>query len=295
MMARRASISRHIFVIFNTFFLVFLSFACIAPVIHVLCASVSDPIQLLRNQGLLLIPKGFTLRGYEMVVKNPNITGGFLNTLFYVSVGTALNLLLTSMGAYVCSRKSFAFSRFVIFMITFTMFFSGGLIPFYILVKGLRLTDTRWSLIFPSAISAFNLIVMRTSFAEIPDSLEESARIDGANDFTILFRIIIPVSKAVVAVMVLLYAVGHWNSWFNAMIFLRDRKLYPLQLVLREILIQNDTNRIMSIANADNKLDIYKPLIKYSTIVVSIVPIMCIYPFIQKYFVTGIMIGSIKG
>jgi putative aldouronate transport system permease protein len=261
----------------------------------VLCASVSDPILLARSHGLLLIPKGFTLKGYELVVRNPNITGGFMNTLFYVSVGTTLNLLLTSMGAYVCSRKGYAFSNFVIFMITFTMFFSGGLIPFYILVKGMGMTDTPWALIFPPAISAFNLIIMRTSFAAIPDSLEESARIDGANDFTILFRIIIPVSKAVVAVMVLLYAVGHWNSWFNAMIFLRNRRLYPLQLVLREILIQNDTNKITSIANSGNSLDIYKPLIKYSTIITSIVPIMCIYPFIQKYFVTAIMIGSLKG
>lgn len=294
-MVGKPSISRTAFLIFNSIILVALSLSCILPLLHVLWASLSDPILLLRSTGLLLYPKGFTLRGYEMVIRNPNITGGFLNTLFYVTAGTALNLLLTSMGAYVCSRKGFAFSTFVIFMITFTMFFNGGLVPFYLLVKGMGMADTPWALILPPAISAYNLIIMRTSFAQIPDSLEESARIDGANDFTILFRIILPVSKAVVAVMVLLYAVGHWNSWFNAMIFLRDRKLYPLQLVLREILIQNDTNRIMAVANAGNQLDIYKPLIRYSTIIVSVVPILLIYPFIQKYFVTGIMIGSLKG
>lgn len=294
-MVGNRSIGRQIFVIANTVFLALLSFACIAPVIHVLCASLSDPAQLARSHGLLLLPKGFTLKGYELVVRNPNITHGFLNTLFYVSAGTAINILLTSMGAYVCSRKGYAFSSFVIFMITFTMFFSGGLIPYYILVKGMKMTDTPWAMIIPPAISAYNLIIMRTSFSQVPDSLEESARIDGANDFTILFRIILPVSKAVVAVMVLLYAVGHWNSWFNAMIFLRNNKLWPLQMVLRQILIQNDTNQITSIANAGNSLDIYKPLIKYSSIITSIVPIMCIYPFIQKYFVTGIMIGSIKG
>lgn len=284
-----------VFLVFNAIVLVSLSLACILPLLHVLWASLSDPLLLLRSTGLLLYPKGFTLRGYEMVIRNPNITGGFRNTLFYVTAGTALNLLLTSMGAYVCSRKGFAFRNFVIFMITFTMFFNGGLVPFYLLVKGMGMADTPWALILPPAISAYNLIIMRTSFAQIPDSLEESARIDGANDFTILFRIILPVSKAVVAVMILLYAVGHWNSWFNAMIFLRNRKLYPLQLILREILIQNDTNRIMAVANAGNQLDIYKPLIRYSTIIVSVVPILCLYPFIQKYFVTGIMIGSLKG
>lgn len=294
-MVGQRSFSRRLFVAINTIFLFLLSFMCIAPVIHVLCASLSNPALLAQSHGLLLWPKGFTLKGYELVVRNPNITGGFLNTVFYVSAGTAINLLLTSMGAYVCSRKGYAFSNFVIFMITFTMFFSGGLIPYYLLVKGLKMTDTVWSMIIPPAISAYNLIIMRTSFSQIPDSLEESARLDGANDFTILFRIVIPVSKAVVAVMVLLYAVGHWNSWFNAMIFLRNNKLWPLQMQLRQILIQNDTNKITSIANAGNSLDIYKPLIKYSAIITSIVPIMCIYPFIQKYFVTGVMIGSIKG
>lgn len=289
------SISRGLFVIANTIFLVMLSFICIAPVMHVLFASVSDPILLLRSHGLLLWPKGFTLRGYELVIRNPNIINGFRNSVFYMTAGTILNILLTSMGAYVCSRKNFPFGNFVIFMITFTMFFNGGLIPYYLLVKGIGLTDKPWALIIPPAISAYNLIIMRTAFSQIPDSLEESATIDGANDFTILFRIIMPVAKAVVAVMVLIYAVGHWNSWFSAMIFLRDRRLYPLQLILREILIQNDTNRIMAVADAGNQLDIYKPLIRYSTIIVSIVPIMCIYPFIQKYFVTGIMIGSLKG
>lgn len=294
-MVSKTSVSRKVFVLLNTLFLLGLSFSCIVPILHIIFSSVSDPILLSRNQGVLLKPLGFTLRGYVMVIKNPNIINGFLNTLFYVIAGTALNLLLTSFGAYVCSRKNFVYGKYLIFMITFTMFFSGGLVPFYLLVKMLGLVNTRWALILPTAISAYNLIIMRTSFREIPDSLEDSARLDGANDFIILFRIILPVSKAVVAVMILLYAVGHWNSWFNAMIFLRNRKLYPLQLLLREILIQSDTTKIMSSANAENQLDIYKPLIKYSTIIVSILPIMCLYPFIQKYFVSGIMIGSIKG
>ncbi len=294
-MVQSKSLSVKVFAVFNTCFLILLSFACIAPLIHVLCASLSDPFMLARNRGLLFLPLGFTIKGYEMVIKNPNIVGGFVNTLLYTTSGTLINVILTAMGAYVCSRKNFAFGRFTIFMITFTMFFSGGLIPFYLLVRDLGMADTPLALIIPNAIAAYNLIVMRTAFSEVPDSLEESARIDGANDFVILFRIIIPVSKAVVAVMVLLYAVGHWNSWFYAMIFLRNRALYPLQLVLREILLQNDTTKIMVMADADNKLDIYKPLIKYATIITSVLPILCVYPFIQKYFVAGIMIGSIKG
>jgi putative aldouronate transport system permease protein len=294
-MIGKASLSRRIFVICNTLFLAVLSFICIAPLIHVLAASLSDPILLSRNVGIILWPLSFTTEGYKIVSTNPHIINGLYNTVFYVVVATSINLVFTSMGAYVCSRKGFAFSRFVIFMITFTMYFSGGLVPFYLLVRAMGMADTRWALLIPPAISAFNLIIMRTAFAEIPDSLEESARMDGANDFVILFRIILPVSKAVLAVMVLLYAVGHWNSWFNAMIFLRSRRLYPLSLVMREILIESDMTRIMLIADADSKTNIYRSLIKYCSIIISIVPIMCVYPFIQKHFTKGIMIGSLKG
>lgn len=294
-MVGKSSISRRIFVLCNYLFLGAFTFVCITPLIHVLSSSVSDPYRLSRNLGVIYWPLGFTVQGYKIVSANPHVINGFLNTVFYVVVATAINLTLTSMGAYVCSRKGFAFSRFVIFMITFTMFFNGGLVPFYLLVRALGMADTRWAMLIPPAISAFNLIIMRTSFAELPDSLEESARMDGANDFTILFRIILPVSKAVVAVIILLYAVGHWNSWFNAMIFLRDRKLYPLSLVLREILILNDVQRVMILADPDNALNIYRPLVQYCIIIISIVPIMCIYPFIQKHFTKGIMIGSIKG
>jgi len=294
-MVGKLSISRRIFIFCNTLFLSALTIICIVPLIHVLAASVSDPIRLSRNVGIILWPLGFTTQGYKIVSTNPHIVNGLFNTFFYVSAGTCINILLTSMGAYVCSRKGFAFSRFVIFMITFTMYFSGGLVPYYLLVRALGMADTRWALLIPPAISAFNLIIMRTSFAEMPDSLEESARMDGANDFVILFLIVIPVSKAVVAVMVLLYAVGHWNSWFGAMIFLRSRRLYPLSLVMREILIESDISRIMLIADADNKTNVYRSLIKYCSIIVSIVPIMCVYPFLQKHFTKGIMIGSLKG
>ena len=172
-----------------------------------------------------------------MVLENPNIASGYFNTIIYVVVGTGLSLLLTAFGAYALSRKDLLWKKQIMVLITFTMFFSGGLIPFYLVVMQLKLINTRWAVILPSLISVWNLIVMRTSFQSIPESLIESAKIDGANDFTVLFRIVIPVSGATMAVMTLFYAVGQWNSWFNAMIFLRDRDLFPLQLILREILI----------------------------------------------------------
>ena len=189
----------------------------------------------------MLKPLGFSLEAYKLVFENPMILTGYRNTLFYVTVGTSINLLMTSLSAYVLSRKNVMFKN-AMMMVVFTMFFSGGLIPFYLTVRELGLSDSMWAVILPTAMSTYNMIVMRTAFTAIPDSLEESARIDGANDFTILFRIILPLSLPVVAVMILFYAVGHWNAWFNAMIFLRTRDKYPLQIVLREILIASSTD-----------------------------------------------------
>lgn len=179
------------------------------------------------------------------------------------------------------------------FFIVFTMFFSGGLIPSYLLVTGLGMLDSLWALIIPGAVSAFNLIIMRTAFQGIPVSLEESAKLDGANDFTVLVRIILPLSLTVIAVMILFYGVGHWNSWFGALIYLRDRDLYPLQLVLLEILITNSTDSMLTAAGPADKMPIGET-IKYATIIVATVPILLLYPFLQKYFVKGVMIGAIK-
>lgn len=297
-MVMKRSVGEKVFDVFNVILMILLMIVCLYPFLYVLFASVSDPYRLMRHRGLLVKPLGFTLNGYALVFQNPDITTGFINTVFYVVVGTTLNLVLTSMSAYVLSRKDLMLGRPLMLMVTITMFFSGGLIPFYLQVQRLELSDTRWAIILPSAISVWNLIVMRTSFLGIPDSLIESAKLDGANDFTILFKIIIPVSKATIAVIALFYAVGQWNSWFNAMLFLRDRSKYPLQLILREILISHDTREMMKLPKGSAQFiqaDAYKTLIKYSTIIVSILPIICIYPFLQKYFVKGVMIGSIKG
>jgi putative aldouronate transport system permease protein len=282
---------------FNVIFLGLLMLVFIYPLSYVFFASISDPKLLVKHSGLLLFPQGFSLKGYEIVLKNHNILTGYMNTIFYVVVGTALNILMTSLGAYVLSRKTLYFKRFLMVMIVFTMYFGGGIIPTYIIFKSIGLMNSRLVMILPGAIATYNLIVMRTAFLQIPDGLEESAKIDGASDFVILFQIILPVSKAVIAVMVLFYSVAHWNAWFNAMIFLRDRKLYPLQLFLREILISNEMKDMTMTGSGLEEFEnsLFKSLIKYCTIIVSTLPILFIYPFLQKYFAKGVMVGSLKG
>ncbi|WP_121609111.1 carbohydrate ABC transporter permease [Mesobacillus foraminis] len=289
----KKSLGERLFDYGNTIILILLSIVTLYPLLYILIASVSDPTYVAQARGIMLAPKDFTLEAYKMVFKNPMIVTSYLNTLFYVVVGTTVNILLTSLGAYALSRKNMMWKNIIMFMIVFTMFFEGGLIPLYLLVSEMNMIDSRWALILPTAVSAFNLIIMRTAFQGIPDSLEESARIDGANDFTILFKIILPLSLPVVAVMVLFYGVSHWNSWFHAMIFLQNRELFPVQLILREILIANDTSSMTTGVSAVDAVPIGET-VKYATIVVATLPILCLYPFLQKYFVKGVMIGGIK-
>lgn len=283
-----------VFSVFNSSFLLFLMVAAAYPVIYVMFSSISDPVSLLTYRGILLMPQGLSFDAYKAVFENPNILEGYKNTLIYVIGGTVINVFLTILGAYGLSRKRLLSRNIIMMGITFTMLFSGGLIPTYLLVDQLHMLNTRWALMIPNAISAYNLIIMRTSFQSIPDSLEESARMDGANDFIILFKIFVPLSTAVIAVMILFYSVSHWNSWFNASIYLRNRTLYPLQLFLREILIQNNTDSMTIGTSASDKISIGET-IKYATIVVSIIPILAVYPMLQKYFIKGVMIGAIKG
>ncbi|MGG1554701.1 carbohydrate ABC transporter permease [Paenibacillus ferrarius] len=278
----------------NSLLLILLSLLTLYPFVYVLFASVSDPTWIAQVRGLIWYPKGVTLEAYRLVFKNPSIITGYLNTLLYVVLGTSLNILMTSLGAYALSRKQVMWKNPVMFMIVFTMFFNGGLIPTYLLINDLGMVDSRLALIIPAAMSAYNLIIMRTSFQGVPASLEESAKLDGANDFTILFRVILPLSMPVVAVMILFYGVAHWNSWFSALIYLRTRDLYPLQLILREILITNSTDTMMTGVGGSDKIPIGET-IKYATIIVATVPILLLYPFLQKYFVKGVMIGAIKG
>jgi putative aldouronate transport system permease protein len=287
------SVSEVLFDSANVILLCLLSIVTLYPFLYVLFASISTPAEFVQHRGILLWPKGFSLDSYRMVFENPNIIRSYLNTIFYVVVGTTLNILMTALGAYGLSRKNVMWKSTIMMLIVMTMFFDGGLIPKYLLVKNMGLIDTYWALIIPSAMTTWNLIIMRTAFQGIPDALEESARIDGASDWTILFRIIIPLSLPVIAVMVLFYGVWHWNKWFDALIYLRDRNLFPLQLILREILIQNDTSSMMTSVGGGDRMPVGET-IKYATIMVATLPILFLYPFLQKYFVKGVMIGAIK-
>lgn len=295
-MVERKTIGGRVFDVFNYAFMILLSVICLYPMWHVLIGSFSDPVRLTKHYGAIFMPLGFSLEGYKVVFNNPNIASGYMNTIFYVVIGTAARMLATLVGAYIISRKGFMPRKILTFMMVFTMYFSGGMIPTFLVVKAVGIYDTRAAIIIPSLISTWNLIILKTALQAVPASLEESARLDGANDLTIMFRILLPVTKATIAVIALYYAVAEWNSWFPAMIYLRDNSKKPLQLFLREILIQNSQNSGNQTANVDMDVSaiFLEELIKYCTIIVATLPILCIYPFMQKYFVTGVMMGSIK-
>ncbi len=292
-MRKQDTFGEKLFDVVNIIFMILLCFVTLYPFLYVLFSSLSDPAAVSQHRGLLFWPKGIQWESYKMVFNNPMITSGYKNTLLYVSAGTTINLFFTALGAYVLSRKGFYFRNHMMFFIVITMVFNGGLIPTFLLVNKLGMLNTAWALLIPSAINTFNLIIMRTAFQSVPVSLEESAKIDGANEWVILFRMIIPLSMPVISVMILWYAVGHWNSYFSALIYLRSRELYPLQLVLREILVTNSTDSMMTGAGAADKEPIGET-IKYATIIISTLPILCLYPFLQKYFVKGVMIGALK-
>jgi putative aldouronate transport system permease protein len=285
------------FAVFNYIFMALLCIVCIYPLWYVLVSSISDPVLLYMQRGIMIWPLGeWNMRGYQLVMENPNIPIGFRNTLIYLGAGTFLNMAITTMAAYGLSRKDCYWNPKIMKMIAFTMYFGGGLIPFYLMVKGMGLLDTYSGIILPVLVSTWNLIVMRTAFAGIPDSLEESARLDGANDWTILWRIFFPLAQATIAVIALFYAVGWWNNWFNPSIFLSSKDKYPLQLVLREILLKNDTSSMTQVGSVgQSQQEQFRMLVKYCTIIVATVPILVVYPFLQRYFVKGVMVGSIKG
>ena len=291
-MLRKKSNAEHIFDTCNYTFLFLLSVTAIYPIIYVALASISNAAEVARHRGILLYPLGISLKAYEAVFRNPNILIGYRNTFFYIVVGTVLNIALTTLAAFVLSRKRFKFRNLMMKLFVFTMMFSGGLIPLYLQVQQLGLFDTRFAIILPTAISTYNMIIMHTAFGAVPDSLEESAKMDGANDFVILFKIILPLSKATLSVITLFYCTTRWNEWFSAAIFIRSRALYPLQLILREILIQNEISNMTGSDAVDAML--LGTTIKYAAIIVSTVPILFVYPFVQKYFVTGVMLGAVK-
>lgn len=293
-MVTKRGVGSYIFDILNVIFLTALSVICLYPFLYVLFVSFSDATQLANYSGIVYKPVGFSTAAYEAVFKNSDIYIGYANTIFYVVVGTVVNIFMTCIAAYGLSRKDFLWKKFLMTMVLVTMFFSGGLIPHFLVIKELGLLDSRWVLVLPTAISTYNLMILKNAFQGLPDSIEEAAKIDGANDLVILFRIIFPLTLPTIAVITLYYAVGHWNSWFNAMIYLKDRDLFPLQLFLREILISNNTDQMMGDAATAEKEQISET-IQYATIIIATVPILFLYPFLQKYFVKGITVGAVKG
>ncbi len=283
------------FTIFNYIFLAIVAVVVLYPLIFVLSASLSNPEYVISGD-LWLWPKEFTVEAYKKVFQNPDIINGFINTLKYTFFGTLLNIVMTICAAYPLSRRSLKGKGFIMAFMVFTMFFSGGLIPTYLLIRDLGMINTFWVMIIPNAVAVWNIIIMRTFFQSIPYELEESAMIDGAGNFRILWSIVLPLSLPVMAVMVLFYAVGHWNSYFQALIYLQDQDKFPLQLILRQILIQGQADDMIQATSESflaQKLSVEG--LKYAVLIVANLPMLMLYPFLQRYFVKGVMIGSLKG
>ena len=289
-----------IFDVCNVIFLLLIAFVTVFPFIMIVSGSLSDINYLVRNE-VFFYPKGFTLEGYKEVIEDGQIFQAYYNTIFYTVVGTCINLLVTMAAAYPLSRKGYKYRNPIMMFICFTMFFSGGMVPTYLLINQLGLYNTRWVMLLPGAVSVTNLVMARVFLSSnIPDELSESAKIDGANDFQIFFRIVLPLSKAIIAVLALYYGVGHWNEFFKPMLYLRDAELTPLALYLRRLLVIGGTN--YSSSQLSDSMMIQDPIavagiterIKYCSIIITMLPILFIYPFFQKYFSKGVMIGALK-
>lgn len=292
----RLSLDDRIYYGITNTILILLLIIILYPLIFVVSASFSDPAAVAASR-VVLWPVKPSLAGYKAVFSNRYIVSGYLNTIFYTSAGTVINVALTLLAAYPLSRRELPYKGFFMFLFTFTMFFSGGMIPNFLLVNDLGMINTRWALLIPGALSVYNMILTRTfMISNVPNELLEAAKIDGCSDTKFFFRIVLPLSKAVIAVITLYYAVGRWNEYFNAFLYLSDKALYPLQLVLRDILVSNQisVNDIQDDALIAGRQGI-ADLLKYSLIVVSSLPVILMYPLVQKHFVKGVMIGSVKG
>ena len=285
------SLGSRIFDVVNYLLQPAVGFVMFYPMFYVFIVSISSAEYI--NQGAIsFFPRGINFEAYKRVFDTESIWTGYKNTFLYTIVGTAVNVALTAMCAYPLSRKDFYGKKPLTVFITLTMFVSGGMIPLYLVVNGLHIMDTMWAVILPSAISTYNMIVMRTSFSAIPDSLVESAHLDGANDVHIFFKIVLPLSKPILATMVLFYAVTHWNSYFPALLYLNDQSKYPVQVIMRNIIIDGD---MAQAGDMSGMLNVVATNYKYAIIIISVIPILLIYPFLQKYFTKGVMIGAVKG
>ena len=287
------SLGDRIFSVFNHILLGFLALACIFPLFYVFMYSITPYNEYLANP-LRLFPPEITLTAYKELLTFPLMKTGYFSTLFVTVIGTALNVFLLCITAYPLSKRNLKGRNIIMALITFTMFFNGGMIPNYMLVRELHLLDTYWALIFPGAISAYNLILMRNFVSAIPSSLEEAAYIDGANELQILRRVIVPLCKPAIATFTLFHAVGHWNSYFNATMYINDRNKWPLMLIVREMVAESGTNMVHQSATVME--DLAQPFtLQMAVIIFTIIPILCVYPFVQKYFMQGMLMGSVKG
>lgn len=296
-MVEKLTPSRVIFNILNYAFMILFSFVCVIPIWHVLMASLSNPRMLMANSGIIFKPLGdITLDGYRMVMSNKSILTGYGNTILYVIATTIIMVLGSLVGGFLLSHKDFKLSLPLALFIMVTMMFSGGLIPGYMVIQSLGMLNTRWAIIIPGSINAFYIMMMKSAFDQLPAAYEESATIDGAGPLTILFVILTPLLKATVAVIIMFNVIMQWNNWFNASIYLPKRRdLWPLALFMREILINNDTSKIATQQDAENASNMTANLVKYCVTIIGTLPLLCAYPFAQKYFVAGVQMGGIKG
>ena len=290
----KTSLGDKIFVVINSAILICLCIITLYPIWYVFCASMTSNTYLVSHPGILLWPHEMTFGAYKLAFSHPLLLSGYTNTLIILAVSLPINILMTLFAGYFMASKDVMFKPLLQGLIMFTMFFSGGMIPAYLNIRDLGLYNSLWALILPGALSVYNSIICKTAIESVPESLKESAYIDGANDVIILFRIIVPLIKATLAVLLLYYGVGHWNAWFNASIYLKDNEKLPIQNIMRAILIAN-SNVLNSAAAENDQVNQFAEAIKYSTIILTTVPVLCIYPFIQKYFVKGVMFGDVKG
>ena len=294
-MKYKKSVGEQTFDVCNYLLMIALVIVTLYPCYYVLVASLSDPTRIYEGSGMLLYPKGFVTGAYQNVFSYTQRWISYANTLYYVLVGGFLSTFVTVMTAFALTRKGLPFKNTIMMGILFTMYFSGGLIPTFLVVRSLHLLDTRWAVILIPLVNTYNLIITISYFRSLPYELEEAAKIDGASDYRILLQVMIPLAKPIIAVIVLYYMVALWNSYFNEMIYLTTRNKFPLQLVLREILIQNDTASVGGSASNAGDVQSYAENLKFAVIVVSTIPILCVYPFVQRYFVKGVTIGAVKG
>ena len=293
-MVRDKSFGSRAFDILNYLFLFIIVIITLYPIYYMIVLSISNGMLVMQGQ-VTWIPKGVTLATYKVLMNNSQVFTALKNTVIYTVVGTLVNMILSCLCAYPLASKTFSGRKFFTGMVVFTMFFSGGMIPLYLTVKTLKLMDTMWSLVLPVGINTYNMIIIRTSFQALPDSLAESAQLDGANDFQVLWKIVLPLSKAVLATMVLFYAVAHWNSYFNAMLYINSKSKYPLQIILRNMLISGLFTEEAYSSGGATDFAVTDATLRAAVIIFTTLPILIVYPFVQKYFVKGVMIGSLKG